>query len=304
MAKFIPSKKEATDFNNGVAYMAGDAVRANDMNNLVEGLLSAQENAGGGTSGLFEIPYNLTDLQSNSDGVDFIINNINKIKKGAYFVHSGASVLIEQVEEFGNYILLIFDEGSFSFSDSHLRWTINIEKTRKMVSSAIDNIDMSDAGQAPQIMVCRSYDDTTRIYSAYSLSANEENEGKVVGVQDGQFAMVDVGSSGSPLHTYVIAIPLDRVGLSPAGSYITLQFTSPVNYNNGAPYNALIDALNGIPLPVSGGRLNDMRDKYIPYSYALFDDGDLVCYYAKEEAGFELEEDAFGSVEQFLYQIN
>ena len=46
MANFIPSKKEAKDFNNGVAYIgedkahgiAGDAVKAETINNIIESI--------------------------------------------------------------------------------------------------------------------------------------------------------------------------------------------------------------------------------------------------------------------------
>lgn len=51
MANFIPSKKEAKDFNNGVAYIgedkahgiAGDAVQAETINNIIESILYLQK---------------------------------------------------------------------------------------------------------------------------------------------------------------------------------------------------------------------------------------------------------------------
>lgn len=53
MADFIPSKKEATDFNNGVQYVGedkahgitGDIVKSATINNLVESALYSQETA-------------------------------------------------------------------------------------------------------------------------------------------------------------------------------------------------------------------------------------------------------------------
>lgn len=53
MANFVPSKKEAKDFNNGVAYVGenkalgiqGDMVQAETINNLVESSLYSQEKA-------------------------------------------------------------------------------------------------------------------------------------------------------------------------------------------------------------------------------------------------------------------
>lgn len=42
MAKFIASKKEAQDFNDDVQFVKGDKVKAETVNNLVEGTLYAQ----------------------------------------------------------------------------------------------------------------------------------------------------------------------------------------------------------------------------------------------------------------------
>lgn len=42
MANFIPSKKVASDFNNGTAFKSGDVVQAETMNNVVEGVLYSQ----------------------------------------------------------------------------------------------------------------------------------------------------------------------------------------------------------------------------------------------------------------------
>lgn len=43
MANFIPNKKTASDFNNGIKYSVGDSIQANSVNNLVEATLYAQE---------------------------------------------------------------------------------------------------------------------------------------------------------------------------------------------------------------------------------------------------------------------
>lgn len=45
MANFISSKKESSDFNNGVQYVNGDIVQAETINNLVESALYSQEKA-------------------------------------------------------------------------------------------------------------------------------------------------------------------------------------------------------------------------------------------------------------------
>ena len=69
MAQFIPSKKTIKDFNDGERYLNKiDVVQSQTVNNLVEGLLFAQENAGsgGGTgsaNSVLYIPQTLTDSQ-------------------------------------------------------------------------------------------------------------------------------------------------------------------------------------------------------------------------------------------------
>lgn len=45
MAEFVPSKKEASDFNNGVEYVNGDGIQAETINNLVESALYTQNAA-------------------------------------------------------------------------------------------------------------------------------------------------------------------------------------------------------------------------------------------------------------------
>lgn len=50
MANFIPSKKEAKDFNNGTQYVNGDALQSETINNLVESALYSQQTAEGAVS--------------------------------------------------------------------------------------------------------------------------------------------------------------------------------------------------------------------------------------------------------------
>ena len=73
MAQFIPSKKTLKDFNDGERYLNKiDVIQAQTVNNLVEGLLFAQENGGSGGGGgggegssnsVLYIPQTLSDSQ-------------------------------------------------------------------------------------------------------------------------------------------------------------------------------------------------------------------------------------------------
>lgn len=64
MANFEPSKKTADNFNGGVAYVNGDAVQAETINNLVESALYTQE----------VVEQNTTDLQEGIENVNESVN--------------------------------------------------------------------------------------------------------------------------------------------------------------------------------------------------------------------------------------
>lgn len=78
MASFIPSKKEATDFNKGVQYISGDVVQAITVNNLVESALYSQSEA--------ELAHAVSDsaLTAATEALDKIDNVIGNIGLSAY----------------------------------------------------------------------------------------------------------------------------------------------------------------------------------------------------------------------------
>lgn len=63
MANFTPSKKTASDFNNGIAYKDGDIPQPNALNSIVEGLLYAQESGGGSPY------YHFVKISSSADDI-------------------------------------------------------------------------------------------------------------------------------------------------------------------------------------------------------------------------------------------
>ena len=87
MAQFIPSKKTLKDFNDGERYLNKiDVVQSQTVNNLVEGLLFAQENAGSGSSsggGMSELDKQHLDSMWNvwsSDGTtDTLVNKVEEV---------------------------------------------------------------------------------------------------------------------------------------------------------------------------------------------------------------------------------
>lgn len=65
MAEFTPSKKQASDFNNGVQYVNGDVVKPSTVNNLVESALYSQQ----------ESDNAKTVAESAMDLVDSVVTN-------------------------------------------------------------------------------------------------------------------------------------------------------------------------------------------------------------------------------------
>ena len=81
MAQFVPSKKTISDFNSGERYLNKiDVVQAQTVNNLVEGLLFAQENGG---SGISELDKQHLDKMWNvwsADGTtDTLVNKVEEV---------------------------------------------------------------------------------------------------------------------------------------------------------------------------------------------------------------------------------
>jgi hypothetical protein len=79
MANFNPSAKSANDFNGGAKWRPQiDGITANDMNNLVEGMLHAQQNGDGGAK-LYRHDINMSSYGDvEGDTFDIIFTIINR----------------------------------------------------------------------------------------------------------------------------------------------------------------------------------------------------------------------------------
>ena len=89
MAIFTPKKQEATSFNNGEQYRNGDAVQPEALNNLIEGVLYAQE------SGLTEEQEAKVDkIVINGNGDKFLADNgeYKEVSGGTTVTVNGAAV--------------------------------------------------------------------------------------------------------------------------------------------------------------------------------------------------------------------
>lgn len=103
MADFIPSEKTKNSFNNGVKYNVGDGLQPETINNLIEGLLYAQENAyrrakilistagiwkGDNTTSDFECTVNTVLTKKEIEGLTDIEAFINFLMKANAFDES------------------------------------------------------------------------------------------------------------------------------------------------------------------------------------------------------------------------
>ena len=218
--------------------------------------------------GLFEIPYNLRDLQSNSEGVDFIIDNIEKIKKGAYFDAYGTNITFDSISDGSNGITLVFKDSSISSGDQTITYTVDIDKTTKNVYISRDVISGADFTQNDELIVGSFIQDGSFIGGNSDLEASQANEGKVVGVKNGKFAMVEAG--GAPVtHNITIVTGTGAVFTTIVNNSneefeedTVLKFLEDMNY----PATGIIDGNAVITVGYYGG-------DYISITY-LTPDGD------------------------------
>lgn len=167
--------------NTALTQAQVDAINSGITKELVEQI---------GEGGLFEIPYDLSNEDNPQAKAEFIKNNIEQIKRGAYFVSGNDCITIESVFESGNgNIDLRFWAGSFPEGDQYARYFVSLLNGFSVTK---DKIDGGNFVNSPQLLTGKTDTNGTIIEGDGLLVANEENNGKVVGVENGAFAMVDV----------------------------------------------------------------------------------------------------------------
>ena len=149
---------------------------------------------------LFEIPYDLITLERGSEGVDFIVDfiieNIEQIKSGAYFRSGNNCIMVSRVRDDNHMILLTFLSEISGYSPSTLISTLQIIKSTKGVSIAHEEFYTDDIGDDATILTA-SFEKGTGLVIRKCVEATSENEGKVVGVKNGRFDMLEAGSDKS-----------------------------------------------------------------------------------------------------------
>ena len=105
MPQFTPSKKTIKDFNDGEEYLNRiDVVQADTINNLVEGLLYAQEH-GGGTTMLTEGREFGKTLNDNDYWLDVV-----GYGQSAYKIRADDGIKILSLSPVGEYTRVLSDE--------------------------------------------------------------------------------------------------------------------------------------------------------------------------------------------------
>lgn len=194
---------------------------------------------------MFEIPYDLTQLQSNSEGVDFIINNIGAIKKGAYFNSNNTIVFLSQLNTYEHAIEILFDHGSTWSNDSVDKYCIYIDITTKAVTVSIDKQYKGDYTDWPQLLIGRRKNNIIEETTS-GVFASPENDGKIVGMKNGKFVAMDQAAK----------IVLDNI--YPIGSiFMSCENVSPASFWGGSwtslTNRFLIGASSSYPVNSTGG---------------------------------------------------
>ncbi len=155
---------------------------------------------------LFEIPYNLFDAQNDMAIVDFIINNIDKIKKGAYFkTDDNQYIVLEQVRRDTDVIEILFNYGSSYSSDSVEKYCIAIDIPTTTVDMWINRQNTADYTDLPQLLVGQWLGNMIQTTVA-AVTASPENEGKGVGIQNSNFVAMDFATKADVGNAIATAI--------------------------------------------------------------------------------------------------
>lgn len=85
MAQFEPKRKTVDDFNNAQKYVDGDGLQAETINNLVEGVLYAQDSGSGGTGGVV-----LSNNYGDSEVNGYTQNAVNGVAQYKNYYNLGA----------------------------------------------------------------------------------------------------------------------------------------------------------------------------------------------------------------------
>lgn len=215
--------------------------------------------------GLFEIPYDLTTIQSKSEGCYYILDNIEQIKKGAYFKDSnGAICFIDYAygSDSTNCALKFSTSDTGLSGKTFIQYRLFVARTLATCVLTQLTFNSGDWNTYPSLITAqRSSSAYVRSYGDIAVTASPENEGKVVGVKDGNFAMVDVVTKDN----YETSIWSDERGIvtiSPSGVSI---YKSDYNYSVSFSYDGIhfiayddasdIDVDDNLLFPDNGGTI-------------------------------------------------
>lgn len=154
---------------------------------------------------LFEIPYSLarlpigggTSREQRREIATFIVDNIEKIKKGAYFVNGDEHNIIDYVRPRSSEIILGFNDGTRVSDDDYIQYMwLSINVAEKEITTSRTDLYVGDVGEYPQLLSVKYDGDNVDIIANLEAEASPDNEGKIIGIKNGQFVVMDAPSGG------------------------------------------------------------------------------------------------------------
>lgn len=188
---FTASKKTASDFNGGNRYQNGNGLSADTINNLVEGLLYAQENGNTESDETQTTFFECTTSTTYNKIVEAFGNG-----KIPYYKNGDNYYVLTKYETLNQYFEFAYTDGySISIAKCHvtLGWstsTFNIQDTSYKVNSITENSTDTQYPSAKAVYTA------LQAHSSLPTVSTSDN-GKFLRVVDGAWAAESVESAES-----------------------------------------------------------------------------------------------------------
>lgn len=178
--------------------------------------------------GLFEIPYDPLYLLGNSSPqegfIDFIANNFDTIQKGAYFKDADTNQTYNLLASYrynsgpiGNRFTVY--QLCFRLAipnDTVEDYVVSVSPERQTATLKTNSFSQDEFSTVRTLISGQRYDDN--FSQTPAVAASPANEGKVVGIHDGQFVAMDMPKAVIPT-TYADLVSAKNAGTLQAGCW-------------------------------------------------------------------------------------